>query len=232
MRFPPGGRGRPAKRAAPAPASMGRSPRDYALVIRQKLCHPAPCVLRTIIHVVITLTQLFRSAPNSDRRDARAWLESAVAIAASLWLQARAAILASSSSSCWPSRSSWRACYKSLQGRPAVIVARLLLIIAYLSVGALLQPCRDLRRAADLRALFASHAFGYAGVGFPRSHEMLLRNLERDLPLRWDMAVLLGQAHGDCRSRNPCSVRGTRRADRCSLPVRILRQAASSARAV
>ncbi len=52
---------------------------------------------------------------------------------------------------------------------PLIVAAGSLLIIAYLSLGALLQLlARDLASGLGLAGLIASPAFGYAGVGFPR----------------------------------------------------------------
>ena len=79
---------------------------------------------------------------------------------------------------------------------PMIIAAASLLIIAYLALGALLQLLvRDLATGLGLTGLIVSPAFGYAGVGFP----MLGMNAfayawGAILPLRWYMAVLLGQA--------------------------------------
>ncbi len=79
---------------------------------------------------------------------------------------------------------------------PMIIAAGMLLIIAYLALGALLQLLvRDLPTGLGLTGLIVSPAFGFAGVGFP----ILAMNAfsvawGAILPLRWYMAVLLGQA--------------------------------------
>ena len=70
----------PAKRSAPAPASIGTmSAETIALVNPQK--NYAQFLLRallpTIIHVVITLAAGYSVGSEFRRRDARAWLESA-----------------------------------------------------------------------------------------------------------------------------------------------------------
>jgi ABC-2 type transport system permease protein len=79
---------------------------------------------------------------------------------------------------------------------PLMVAAASLLIIAYLSVGALLQLLvRDLPTGLGLAGLFASPAFGYAGVGFPTVGMNTFAQIwSAILPLRWYMAVLLGQA--------------------------------------
>ena len=79
---------------------------------------------------------------------------------------------------------------------PMMVAAGSLLIVGYLALGALLQLLvRDLATGLGLTGLVVSPAFGYAGVGFP----MLGMNAFAQiwgaiLPLRWYMAVLLGQA--------------------------------------
>ena len=191
----------PAKRAAPAPASIGALSGDtIALVNPQK--NYAQFLLRAllpmIIHVVITLAAGYSVGSEFRRRDARAWLESAggdpvVALIGKLaplfgifFLIMLAEAL-------------------SLEGvlqipfkgdLPLVLFAALLLIIAHLSLGALLQLLAgDLATGLGLTGLFVSPAFGYAGVGFPIvGMNAFAQVWSTILPLRWYMAVLLGQA--------------------------------------
>jgi ABC-2 type transport system permease protein len=79
---------------------------------------------------------------------------------------------------------------------PMMIVAGSLLIVGYLALGALLQfLTRDLATGLGLTGLIVSPAFGYAGVGFPALGMNAFAQLwGAILPLRWYMAVLLGQA--------------------------------------
>jgi ABC-2 type transport system permease protein len=79
---------------------------------------------------------------------------------------------------------------------PMIVAAAMLLIIAYLALGALMQLLvRDLATGLGLTGLIVSPAFGYAGVGFPilgmNAFALVWGAM---LPLRWYMAVLLGQA--------------------------------------
>src|SRR5499433_1261200 len=79
---------------------------------------------------------------------------------------------------------------------PMMVVAATLLIVGYLALGALMQLLvRDLATGLGLTGLIVSPAFGYAGVGFPvlgmNAFALAWGAL---LPLRWYMAVLLGQA--------------------------------------
>jgi ABC-2 type transport system permease protein len=79
---------------------------------------------------------------------------------------------------------------------PMMISAGSLLIIGYLALGALLQlVARDLATGLSLTGLVVSPAFGYAGVGFPiLGMNAFAESWGALLPLRWYMAVLLGQA--------------------------------------
>jgi len=191
----------PAKRAAPAPASMGTlAAETIALVNPQK--NYAQFLLRallpTIIHVVITLAAGYSVGSEFRRRDARVWLESAggdpvvalvgklaplfgifflIMLAEPLFLEGVLQI---------PFRGDL----------PLMVAAGSLLIIAYLSLGALLQLLTgDLPTGLGLAGLFASPAFGYAGVGFPTvGMNAFAQVWSAILPLRWYMAVLLGQA--------------------------------------
>src|SRR5258708_6409002 len=155
-------------------------------------------LLPTIIHVVITLAAGYSVGSEFRRRDARAWLESAggdpvVALAGKLaplfcifFLIMLAEPLFLEGVLQIPFRGDV----------PLMVAAGSLLIIAYLSVGALLQLLAgDLATGLGLAGLFASPAFGYAGVGFPTvGMNAFAQVWSAILPLRWYMAVLLGQA--------------------------------------
>jgi ABC-2 type transport system permease protein len=191
----------PARRGAPAPASVGTlSAETIALVNPQK--NYAQFLLRallpTIIHVVITLAAGYSVGSEFRRRDARAWLASAggdpvVALAGKLApllciflliMLAEPLVL----------EGVLQVPFKG--DLPLVVAAGSLLIIAYLSLGALLQLLvLDLATGLGLAGLFASPAFGYAGVGFPTvGMNAFAHAWSAILPLRWYMAVLLGQA--------------------------------------
>ncbi len=191
----------PAKRAARTAASIGTMAGEtIALVNPQK--NYAQFLLRAllpmIIHVVITLAAGYSVGSEFRRRDARAWLESAggdpvvalvgklaplfgifflIMLAEPLFLEGVLEI---------PFKGDL----------PLMVAAGSLLIIAYLSLGALLQLlARDLATGLGLAGLFVSPAFGYAGVGFPTiGMNAFAQVWSAILPLRWYMAVLLGQA--------------------------------------
>jgi ABC-2 type transport system permease protein len=191
----------PAKRAAPAPASIGTlASETIALVNPQK--NYAQFLLRallpTIIHVVITLAAGYSVGSEFRRRNARAWLESAggdpiIALAGKLaplfgifFLIMLVEALFLEGVLQIPFRGDV----------PLMVAAGSLLIIAYLSLGALLQLLvGDLATGLGLAGLIASPAFGYAGVGFPTvGMNTFAQVWSAVLPLRWYMAVLLGQA--------------------------------------
>jgi len=77
-----------------------------------------------------------------------------------------------------------------------MVAAGSLLIVAYLALGALLQLLAgDLAMGLGLAGIIVSPAFGYAGVGFPiLGMNAFAQVWSAILPLRWYMAVLLGQA--------------------------------------
>jgi ABC-2 type transport system permease protein len=79
---------------------------------------------------------------------------------------------------------------------PMMIVAGSLLIIGYLALGALLQLLvGDLATGLGITGIVVSPAFGFAGVGFPvLGMNAFAQAWGAILPVRWYMAVLLGQA--------------------------------------
>jgi ABC-2 type transport system permease protein len=191
----------PANHAAPTAASTGTlAAETIALVNPQK--NYAQFLLRAllpmIIHVVITLAAGYSVGSEFRRRDARAWLESAggdpvvalvgklaplfvifvvIMLAETLFLEGVLQI--------------------SFKGDvPLMVAAGCLLIVAHLSLGALLQLLTgDLATGLGLAGLFVSPAFGYAGVGFPTvGMNAFAQGWSTILPLRWYMSVLLGQA--------------------------------------
>ena len=191
----------PAKRAAPAPASIGTMTAEtIALVNPQK--NYAQFLLRallpTIIHIVITLAAGYSVGSEFRRRDARAWLESAggnpvVALVGKLTPLFCIFVLIMLAEP-FVLEGVLQIPFKG--DVPLLVAAGSLLIIAYLSLGALLQLLAgDLATGLGLAGLIASPAFGYAGVGFPTiGMNTFAQVWSSILPLRWYMAVLLGQA--------------------------------------
>ena len=83
------------------------------------------------------------------------------------------------------------------RGDPVLVAAAAcLLIIAYLSLGALLQLLvRNLAFGLSLTGIICSPAFGFAGVGFPvLAMNLFARAWGAILPLRWYIQILFDQA--------------------------------------
>ena len=83
------------------------------------------------------------------------------------------------------------------RGDPVIMgAAACLLIIAYLSLGALLQLlAKDLALGLTLTGIICSPAFGFAGVGFPAlAMGGFARAWGAMLPLRWYIQILFDQA--------------------------------------
>ena len=191
----------PARRAAPSPTTIGTLAGETIVLVNPQKNY-AQFLLRAllpmIIHVVITLAAGYSVGSEFRRRNAREWLESAggdpvvalvgklaplfgifllIMLAEPLFLEGVLQI---------PFKGDL----------PLMIAAGSLLIVAYLSLGALLQLLAgDLATGLGLAGLFVSPAFGYAGVGFPTvGMNAFAQVWSAILPLRWYMAVLLGQA--------------------------------------
>src|SRR6476659_10118802 len=195
------GNAAPAGRAAPAASRIGALvPETSVLVNPQK--NYAQFLLRAllpmVIHAVIALAAGYSVGSEFRRRSMRAWLACAggnpiVALAGKLAPLFAIFLLI------------MLAVPLVLEGLFEIpfkgdlimmIAAGSLLIIGYLALAALVQLLvGDLATGLGLTGLIVSPAFGYAGVGFP----ILSMNAFAEiwgalLPLRWYMAVLLGQA--------------------------------------
>jgi ABC-2 type transport system permease protein len=191
----------PAAHGAPAAASVGSLASETIVLVNPQKNY-AQFLLRAllpmIIHVVIALTAGYAVGSEFRRRNMRAWLASAggnpiVALAGKLAplfaiffmiMLATALIL----------EGLMEIPFKG--DLPMMLAAGSLLIIAYLALGALFQLlARDLATGLGLTGLVVSPAFGYAGVGFPTlGMNAFAHAWSAILPLRWYMAVLLGQA--------------------------------------
>src|SRR5215475_12009103 len=165
--------------------------RNYAQVLLRTL-------LPMVLHVIITLAAGYAVGSEFRRRSMRAWLACAggnpiVALAGKLaplfgiffLIMLTVPLLLEG------------LLQISFKGDlPMMIAAASLLIIGYLAMGALLQLLLgDLATGLGLTGLVVSPAFGYAGVGFPvLGMNAFAQAWGAILPLRWYMAVLLGQA--------------------------------------
>ena len=113
---------------------------------------------------------------------------------------------------------------------PMMVAAGMLLIVAYLALGALLQLLvRDLAIGLGLTGIIVSPAFGFAGVGFPiLGMNAFALFWGAILPVRWYMAVLLGQAARGLPLHD--SARALRRSGRSGRALHAARIAASARR--
>jgi ABC-2 type transport system permease protein len=164
--------------------------RNYAQFLLRAL-------LPTVLHVVVAIAAGYSVGSEFRRRSVRAWLACAggdpiVALAGKLApLFAIFVVVLLSTPQILEGMF-------DIQFRgdvPMMIAAGILLIIAYLAVGALMQVlARDLVTGLSLTSIFVSPAFGYLGVGFPILGMNAFAHVwSTILPLRWYMAVLLGQ---------------------------------------
>ncbi len=188
-------------RAAPAPVSVGSLTGETIVLVNPQKNYAQfllRALLPTIIHVVITLAGGYSVGSEFRRRDARAWLASAggnpiVALLGKLAPLFVIFLLIMLSESI------------VLEGilqipfrgdLPMTVAAGSLLTVGYLALGALLQLLTlDLATGLGIAGLIVSPAFGYAGVGFPiLAMNAFAQVWSAILPLRWYMAVLLGQA--------------------------------------
>src|SRR5262245_37088826 len=190
-----------AERAAPKAARIGALvPETIALVNPAR--NYAQFLLRTllpmVIHVIIALAAGYSVGSEFGRRSMRAWLR----CAGGSPIVALAGKLAPLFAIFFLIMLSVPLILEGIFGIsfkgdvPMIIAAGSLLIVGYLALGALLQLLlRDLPTGLGITGLIVSPAFGFAGVGFP----LLGMNAfslawGAILPLRWYMAVLLGQA--------------------------------------
>jgi ABC-2 type transport system permease protein len=192
---------RAAALAAPKPARIGSLVAETIVLVNPQRNY-AQFLLRAllpmVIHVVIALAAGYSVGSEFHRRSMRTWLACAggnpiVALAGKLaplfgiffvFMLSVALILEGMLG-------------VSFKGDlPMMFVAGSLLIVGYLALGALLQLLtRDLATGLGLTGLVVSPAFGYAGVGFPTlGMNAFAQFWGALLPLRWYMAVLLGQA--------------------------------------
>jgi ABC-2 type transport system permease protein len=200
---------------AAATASLGpRSPGQGAasalgaLVVEQYvLTNPAlnyaqfllRAILPTVLHVVMAIAAGYAVGSEFSTRRRRAWLKAAGGSPLAALVGKLAplfAIFVLMMAITGPGL------IHGLYGLPfrgdAVMVgaAACLLVIAYLSLGALFQLLvKNLATGLSLTAIFCSPAFGFAGVGFPLFAMNGFSRFWGDLlPLRWYLEILFDQA--------------------------------------
>ena len=192
---------RAAERAAPKAPRIGSLVAETIVLVNPQRNY-AQFLLRTllpmVLHVIIAIAAGYAVGSEFSRRSMRTWLACAggnpiVALAGKLApLFGIFLVLALSEA----------LILEGLLGIgfkgdvPMIVVAGSLLIISYLALGALMQLLvRDLATGLGLTGIVVSPAFGYAGVGFPTfGMNAFAQAWGAILPVRWYMAVLLGQA--------------------------------------
>ena len=192
---------RAAARAAPKAPTVGSLVAETIVLVNPARNY-AQFLLRTllpmVLHVVIAISAGYAVGSEFRRRSMRAWL----ACAGGNPIVALAGKLAPLFGIFLMFMLSAPLLLEGLLGIafkgdvPMMVIAGSLLIIGYLALGALFQLLvRDLAIGLGLTGLVVSPAFGYAGVGFPSfGMNAFAQVWSAILPVRWYMAVLLGQA--------------------------------------
>jgi ABC-2 type transport system permease protein len=188
-------------KAAPAAARVGSLVAETIVLVNPQRNYAQfllRALLPVIIHIVITIAAGYAVGSEFRRRSMRTWLACAggnpiVALAGKLaplfaiffFIMLSVVLIL---------EGLFEITFKG--NVPMIVAAGSLFVIAYLAVGALLQLLvRDLATGLGLTGLIVSPAFGYAGVGFPvLGMNAFAQTWSALLPLRWYMAVLLGQA--------------------------------------
>jgi len=190
-----------AARGAPQASAIGSLVAETIVLVNPAKNY-AQFLLRTllpmVLHVVIALAAGYAVGSEFSQRSMRTWL----ACAGGNPIVALAGKLAPLFAIFFGIMLSTPLILEGLLGisfkgnTPMMVVAAMLLIIGYLALGALMQlVVRDLATGLGLTGLIVSPAFGYAGVGFPiLGMNAFALFWGAILPLRWYMAVLLGQA--------------------------------------
>jgi ABC-2 type transport system permease protein len=192
---------RAVERTAPKASRVGSLVAETIVLVNPQRNY-AQFLLRTllpmVIHVILTLAAGYAVGSEFRRRSMRTWL----ACAGGNPIVALAGKLAPLFAIFVVMMLSLPLILEGLLGIsfkgdvPMIVAAGSLLIIGYLALGALMQfLVRDLATGLGLTGLVVSPAFGYAGVGFPTIGMNTFSQIwGAILPVRWYMAVLLGQA--------------------------------------
>ncbi len=155
-------------------------------------------VLPTVLHVVAALTAGYAVGSEFSRRNRRAWLKTAGGSPLTALVGKLAPLFGIFALMMVFDAGIVHGLYQVPFRGDSVIVgaAACVLIIAYLSLGALMQLLtRNLSAGMSLTALICNPAFGFAGVGFPViAMGDFARGWGSLLPLRWYMQILFDQA--------------------------------------
>src|SRR6185295_15024826 len=192
---------RAAVRAAPKPPRIGALVAETIVLVNPQKNYAQfllRALLPVVIHVIIAISAGYAVGSEFRRRSMRAWL----ACAGGNPIVALTGKLAPLFAIFFVMMLTVVLILEGLLGIsfrgdvPMMVAAGSLLIIGYLALGALLQLIvGDLAVGLGLTGIVVSPAFGYAGVGFPvLGMNAFAYAWGAMLPLRWYMAVLLGQA--------------------------------------
>src|SRR5262249_42212164 len=192
---------RAAARAAPRPSRIGALATESIVPVNPQRNYPQfllRALLPVVVHVIVTIAAGYAVGSEFRRRSMRTWLS----CAGGNPIVALVGKLAPLFAIFFVIMLTVPLILEGLLGVafkgnvPMIVVAASLFLISYLALGALLQLlARDLATGLGLTGLVVSPAFGYAGVGFPvLGMNAFAYAWGAILPLRWYMAVLLGQA--------------------------------------
>jgi ABC-2 type transport system permease protein len=188
-------------RAAPRPSRIGSLVAETIVLVNPQRNYAQfllRALLPVVVHVILAIAAGYSVGSEFRRRSMRVWL----ACAGGNPIVALAGKLAPLFAIFFVIMLTVPLILEGLLGvafkgnAPMIVVAASLFLISYLALGALLQLLvRDLATGLGLTGLVVSPAFGYAGVGFPvLGMSAFAYAWSAILPLRWYMAVLLGQA--------------------------------------
>ena len=190
----------PASHAKPTFKLGSLAPEEY--VLSNPALNFAQFLLRAImpmvLHVIIAISAGYAVGSEFTRRSVRAWLRTAGGSPLAALIGKLAPLFAIFILMMTVEAGIIHGLFQvPFRGSPIMMgAAACLLVIAYLSVGALFQLLvRNLAFGLSLTAILCSPAFGFVGVGFPILGMNGFARFWGDLlPLRWYMEILFDQA--------------------------------------
>jgi ABC-2 type transport system permease protein len=191
----------------PRPPESGAPFAPGSLVVEQYvLTNPAQnyaqfllrAILPTVLHVVVAISAGYAVGSEFSRRSLRAWLKAAGGSPLTALVGKFAPLFAIFMMMLVADAGVIHGLYNvPFRGDPVLMgAAACLLVISYLSLGALFQLLtRNLALGMSVTAIICNPAFGFAGVGFPvLAMNGFARFWGSLLPLRWYIQILFDQA--------------------------------------
>jgi ABC-2 type transport system permease protein len=191
----------------PRPPESGARFAPGSLVVEQYvLTNPAQnyaqfllrAILPTVLHVVVAISAGYAVGSEFSRRSLRAWLKAAGGSPLTALVGKFAPLFAIFMMMLVADAGVIHGLYNvPFRGDPVLMgAAACLLVISYLSLGALFQLLtRNLALGMSVTAIICNPAFGFAGVGFPvLAMNGFARFWGSLLPLRWYIQILFDQA--------------------------------------